>query len=311
LLLAGSFPPGFNNTGQITFSHIAAAQQGTSNTLLYEELSVGLAAMLPLAVWQRNYVPTSLRNSRFATAAAGLIKFCEKNLENPAIEVLGPSPLCAQVEPIVEAECDKRIFGIAVLLGDPTSRGSVTRDSLGRLKVNVNYMSTTSDIESLGALARVGFGIMTSLTGPAAPQTPCVDKNDEACMAMSCPDLIAAYEDYTKKTLKEVNPTAAEKLESAPASVIYPQFVEPALANSTDDMTVGKLLREQIFAAHHLAGSAAMGSVVDGNFKVMGVEGLYVVDASALPVTPRGNPMATVMAMGRIAGLHAVQDLTT
>jgi choline dehydrogenase-like flavoprotein len=310
LLLAGSFQPGFNNTNQITYSNIAATQQTSLGTLLYEDDSEGIPAILSLAAWERSFVPSSLRNSPFATTVTHLIDFCRKNVVDPPIEALGPSPLCNQVVPIVNAGCDKRVFGIAVLLSEATSRGSVTRDSSGRLQVDVNYMATAHDIEAFGAAARVGFGIMTSFTGPAAPQTPCADKNDAACKSMSCPDLIADYIDYTKKTLGKINPAAAEKIRAAPASVIYPQFLEPALADNTaDNTTIGELLKEEIFAAHHLAGTAAIGTVVDGNFQVIGVEGLFVADASVLPRTSRGNTMATVMAIGRIAGVRAVQEL--
>jgi choline dehydrogenase-like flavoprotein len=41
------------------------------------------------------------------------------------------------------------------------------------------------------------------------------------------------------------------------------------------------------------------------------VSGLHVVDASMLPTTPRANPMATVMALGHIAGLQAVAEMTS
>lgn len=266
--------------------------------------------MLPLSAWARNFVPTSLRNSIFADTASELIKFCQKNLHDPLFDRLGPSALCNKMVPIVNACCDKRVVGIVVLAGQPTSRGSVTLDAKGRLVVDANYMGTAHDKQVMGGAARIAFEMVTARTGSMAPQTPCVDKTDDACMSMSCPDLIADYVAYTKKTLSLVKPLEAYKFRTAPASVIFPHFIEPALANMTnDDLAIGELIREEIVAGQHFAGTAAFGSVVDGNFQVMGVEGLYVADASVLPTTPRGNPMATVMAMGRIAGLHAVKEL--
>jgi len=55
---------------------------------------------------------------------------------------------------------------------------------------------------------------------------------------------------------------------------------------------------------YHPASSCAIGSVVDAELKVMGVEGLRVVDASVFPSIPRGNTNApTIMVAERAADL--------
>jgi GMC oxidoreductase len=310
ILVAGSFPHEFPNAGELYFSHIAAEQHGPNGVQLYEELNAGIDAMLPLSVWQRNFVPTSLRNSMFASSAASLVRFCRRNIRNPLIDSLGPSPLCNQIEPIVTAGCDTRVFGYAALSGEPTSRGSVTLDANGELVVTVNYMTTTHDKTAMGKAARVAFEMLTSHTGPTAPQKPCANKADKQCMSKSCPDLIADYVVFTKRILRLVMPRQSRKFKSAPASVAYPQFLEPALADkANDDEAIGELLSDEIFAAHHFAGSAAVGNVLGNELNVLGVEGLFVVDGSALRTTPRANPMATIMALGRVAGLHAVKEI--
>ena len=52
---------------------------------------------------------------------------------------------------------------------------------------------------------------------------------------------------------------------------------------------------------YHYVGTCAMGcqdsGVVDSRFRVHGVEGLWVCDASAIPNVTSGNPQATVMMM--------------
>jgi choline dehydrogenase len=52
---------------------------------------------------------------------------------------------------------------------------------------------------------------------------------------------------------------------------------------------------------YHYVGTCAMGSpdtgVVDSRFRVHGVDGLWVCDASAIPNVTSGNPQATVMMM--------------
>jgi choline dehydrogenase len=51
----------------------------------------------------------------------------------------------------------------------------------------------------------------------------------------------------------------------------------------------------------HLCGSAAMGSVVDEQLRVLGLTGLRVADTSVLPAVPRRGPAATAVAIGEKA----------
>ncbi|XP_041979446.1 glucose dehydrogenase [FAD, quinone]-like [Aricia agestis] len=57
-------------------------------------------------------------------------------------------------------------------------------------------------------------------------------------------------------------------------------------------------VRHMTLSIHHAVGTAALGTVVDDRLRVRGVRGLRVADASVLPLLPRGNTAAAVVAVG-------------
>jgi choline dehydrogenase len=63
------------------------------------------------------------------------------------------------------------------------------------------------------------------------------------------------------------------------------------------------VLRE-VGVYHHASGTCAMGSVVDNEGRVLGVDGLRVVDASIMPAIPAANTnLPTIMLAERIAAM--------
>lgn len=61
-------------------------------------------------------------------------------------------------------------------------------------------------------------------------------------------------------------------------------------------------VRASIVGFNHFAAGCALGEVVDADFKVIGVAGLRVVDASVMPdIPPFAGPMATVYMIAELA----------
>ncbi|KAI0805744.1 glucose-methanol-choline oxidoreductase-like protein [Xylaria sp. FL0064] len=79
-----------------------------------------------------------------------------------------------------------------------------------------------------------------------------------------------------------------------------------APANMNDLTEVKEYIKKAALSCWHPTSSCAMlpldkGGVVDPNLKVYGVANLRVVDASILPIVPRGNPQTTIYAVAERA----------
>jgi choline dehydrogenase len=83
---------------------------------------------------------------------------------------------------------------------------------------------------------------------------------------------------------------------------LRPYCAEPFLA--PDDMSEEALrgfIARNTVTVYHPVGTCAIGSVVDPELSVMGLEGLRVVDASVMPMVPRGNTNAPTIAVAERA----------
>ena len=280
---------------------------GVEHTLLNEEVASELPFLLNLALFERNFVPTTFRNSAFAQGFLAVAAQCLGEFEE-GIPLAQQSPPCQQLFPLVNANCFGDFSIMASLLSTPTSRGSVTIDpSDGSPVIDLNHLATPEDLEAFGASIRLGFQVMKALEADIF-LSPCDPPDDVACVANSCPDLFRLFADTTLGQLADFDPTFTLPPDH-PRSFLFPSFLEFLVESGADDTTIGAAMSTAIVTPHHFAGTAAMGSVIDETFAIPGVGGLYVVDASVLPNTSRGNPMATVMTVARIAGQQFVTEM--
>ena len=66
--------------------------------------------------------------------------------------------------------------------------------------------------------------------------------------------------------------------------------------------SVETYVRREVRGIFHPTGTCAMGAVVDASGAVLGVDGLFVADASIMPTIPRANTnLSTVAVAERIA----------
>jgi choline dehydrogenase-like flavoprotein len=188
-----NFQPSFNYTDQITVANLAAtktitASNGKSSVIMLEESSYGYPSLIAALLFSRGLIPRSARSSFFGTGFELVGDICSYLLErNPFL-----SQACLTAKSISDTGCDGRAGAMLSWLSEPTSRGSVELVNGDKILVRMNLLDTPEDREILGVAARKTFEILTSVTGPSAPQEPC-PPNDSACEATSCPRLLAEF----------------------------------------------------------------------------------------------------------------------
>ncbi len=92
----------------------------------------------------------------------------------------------------------------------------------------------------------------------------------------------------------------AEEICAQPA--MRPYCAEPFTAPADDsDEALRDHVARTTFPIYHPVGTCAIGSVVDAELRVLGLDALRVVDASVMPAVPRGNTNAPMIAIAERA----------
>jgi choline dehydrogenase len=73
------------------------------------------------------------------------------------------------------------------------------------------------------------------------------------------------------------------------------------LPDGDSDEAIREHVERTTFPIYHPVGTCAIGSVVDEELRVQGLEGIRVVDCSVMPTVPRGNTNAPVIALAERA----------
>ncbi|XP_021890566.1 (R)-mandelonitrile lyase-like isoform X2 [Carica papaya] len=78
------------------------------------------------------------------------------------------------------------------------------------------------------------------------------------------------------------------------------------LTRSEDELK--QFCRDNVRTYYHFHGGCVVGRVIDQDYRVLGVEGLRVIDGSTLIESPGTNPMATLMMLGRYQGIKILRQ---
>jgi choline dehydrogenase len=151
--------------------------------------------------------------------------------------------------------------------------------------------------EGMGDPQAHGVWVSPCLLTPRSRGSVRLASKDPSAKPIVRNEFFSAEEDMPRMTAAV---RLMEEICSQPAMRPYcaERFTGPA-GDSEDD------LRDHVaattFPIYHPVGTCAIGSVVDAELRVEGLDGLRVVDASVLPTVPRGNTNAPVIAIAERA----------
>ncbi|GLJ42841.1 hypothetical protein SUGI_0888030 [Cryptomeria japonica] len=86
-------------------------------------------------------------------------------------------------------------------------------------------------------------------------------------------------------------------------------FIGPPLPANTSNFTaMEEFCRDTVSTIWHYHGGCQVGSVVNEDYRVKGIDSLRVIDGSTFNKSPGTNPQATVMMLGRYMGMQVLKE---
>jgi choline dehydrogenase-like flavoprotein len=151
--------------------------------------------------------------------------------------------------------------------------------------------------EGMGDPTAHGVWVSPCLLTPGSRGSVRLASNDPSAKPIVRNDFYTAEEDLPRMVAAM---RMVEEVCAQPA--MRPYCAEPftAPAGDSDDEVRAHLARTT-FPIYHPVGTCAIGSVLDAELRVQGLDGLRVVDASAMPAVPRGNTNAPTIAIAERA----------
>ena len=151
--------------------------------------------------------------------------------------------------------------------------------------------------EGMGDPTAHGVWVSPCLLTPRSRGSVRLSSNDPTAKPIVRNDFYSAGEDLPRMLSAH---RLMEEICAQPA--MRPYCAEPFTAPAGDsDEALRVHVAHTTFPIYHPVGTCAIGSVVDADLRVQGVEGLRVVDASVMPTVPRGNTNAPTIAIAERA----------
>nr|CEL73256.1 TPA: GMC oxidoreductase, putative [Toxoplasma gondii VEG] len=265
----------------------------------------------------RALVPPHLRNTRLVEAIFQVFSGCTQLSKKERLL----QPVCFLLRRAID--CASRTAVQFSFISEPKSRGSVSLERDGTVKVEANYLDDPQDFFDAvrgvqTAIERVNGdafrGLIDSVGRTACPVMLLdgfLQIVTRLLQETSSPSLTPAHLEQVQKhhdALARIYPPSEHEEGEENEGDASDDALNRQAPEAPDDPThIAEYVLTYMSSIWHHAGTAEMGAVVDNLFRMRGVVGLSVVDASVLPQISRGNPTATLLTIGRYAALKKLE----
>ena len=185
------------------------------------------------------------------------------------------------------------------LASNVAESGAFARVEAGAPAPDVQFHTIPVQILDEGARDPEGHGVLVTpcLLTPEARGSVRLASNDPTARPIVRNGFYASERD-----LERMVGALRLMLEIAAQPAAAPYFATGAMVPDGDsDEALRAHARRTTFPIYHPVGTCAIGSVVDDQLRVNGLDGLRVIDASVMPLVPRGNTNAPTIAIAERA----------
>lgn len=199
-----------------------------------------------------------------------------------------------------------RVGMIASCLYAPYSRGSVTpnpADPNGAPQVNFNALGDPRDVERFLYAGRIARDLLQDEATRAVTHEAFVLPQNLPIRLLNKTGITSTILSNAAAAVFGMNASARK---TALRMLIGPGRL---LSDIKNEDTFAEILISSVLPMFHVSGTCAIGSVVDSRAKVIGVDGLRVVDASIMPTVPRANTNIPTTMIAEKCAAHIAEDL--
>ncbi|KAL0886460.1 hypothetical protein Bca101_010443 [Brassica carinata] len=238
--------------------------------------------------------------------------------DNPMNAIFIPSPTPVEVSLIQVVGITRFDSYIEGASGMQTSRATTTT-SLSTQSITDFFKSVNP---LLNATIQAGL-ILQKVAGPVSRghlELRNINPNDNPSVRFNYyqePEDLEKCVEGIATIIKVINSKAFSKFKYPEATIhglldlilSVPTNLRPRHVTSV--LNLKQFCIDTVMTIWHYHGGCQVGRVVDKNYKVLGIDGLRVIDGSTFLKSPGTNPQATVMMLGRYMGQKILQERGT
>jgi len=211
--------------------------------------------------------------------------------------------------------CEYALFRRGPLSMTPSQLGIYTRSDANRDSANIQFLVQALSLEKLGGRPHPFPAISVTLCNarPTSRGYIRLQSSDPAKQPAIKPNYLATDDDK-RVTLDGIR--TVRRIVAQPALARYqPTEFMPADPPVDDDAALLRIAGDTGGTIFHPVGTAKMGrpedpmAVVDERLRVMGIDGLRVIDASVMPTITSGNTAAPVMMIAEKGARMMLEDV--